>query len=82
MSEPTDRNNAAAGAASSMPPPDGSGHLVARVVVRGASEMVLAAVDGLNHVAEDCAPDLKRHVNDLAEDLAGVTVDWIARWPS
>lgn len=53
-----------------------------RLVLAEASRLVLATVEGVKQVAAACPPDLRRHLNGLAEELAGVTVDSLKQWPA
>lgn len=53
-----------------------------RLVLAETSRLILATVEALKQVAAACPPDLGKHLDGLAEELAGATVDSISRWPS
>lgn len=53
-----------------------------RLVLAETSRLILATVEGLKQVAAACPPELGKHLDGLAEELAWITVDSIRRWPS
>lgn len=57
----------------------------ADTVLRQVSDIVLDAAEAIHHLAMQhmaAYPVVSRHVQELAETLAGSTVDWIREWPT
>lgn len=74
-------DNSATGAAT--PPP--SADDLTKAVLRDITEIVSQTVTAVEAIGDQHLAAHQRlgiHVHELAEDLAGSTIDWIRRWPS
>lgn len=77
--------NAAAVQAEASPVPTAENTNVADSVLRQVNDIVLDAAEAIHHLAAQhqvAHQAMSAYVQELAETLAGSTVDWIREWPS